>query len=328
MTCPDRRRFSILIAAITPLALAMALLFSTVQAQEGLAPDKPTGLSATASHDRVVLTWDDPGDDSITGYVILRRHRYDDPEGHFDELVADTGSAATTYTDDTVSAETHYTYRIKAINKYGVSERSRWFHIETPAAPEATFVEGDDQDEQGGEDDQDDPVGAPGQATKLQSQGNDPCPGGGSSPTPTAVEVEAVPIVVESTTAEYFVIYVRHDLDVETTVDLLVSVTLGGEGTTTLSENVEALPKERYRVEKYLVADPADIDGDCIDDLAELADPVGMNPLNAAAVIDLSNGAVVIADRSTFDALSFSFSLGQQVVKFILFGMETDSPGV
>ena len=88
-------------------------------------PDKPRGLSATASHDRVVLTWDDPGDDSITGYVILRRHRYDDPEGHFDELVADTGSAATTYTDDTVSAETHYTYRIKAINKYGVSERSR-----------------------------------------------------------------------------------------------------------------------------------------------------------------------------------------------------------
>ena len=171
-------------------------------------------------------------------------------------------------------------------------------------------------------------MGAPGQATKLQSQGNDPCPGGGSAPTPTAVEVEAVPIVVESTTAEYFVIYVRHDLDVETTVDLPVSVTLGGEGTTTLSENVEALPKERYRVEKYLVGDPADIDGDCIDDLTELADPVGMNPLNAAAVIDLSNGAVVIADRSTFDALSFSSSLGQQVVKFILFGMEIDSPGV
>ena len=99
-------------------------------------PDKPTGLSATASHDAITLTWDDPGDDSITGYVILRRLRYDDPKGHFDELVADTGSATTTYTDDTVAAETNYTYRIKAINERGVSERSRWFHIDTPAAPE------------------------------------------------------------------------------------------------------------------------------------------------------------------------------------------------
>ena len=99
-------------------------------------PDKPTGLEATASHGQVVLTWDDPGDDSITGYVILRRLRYDDPSGHFDELVADTGSAATTYTDDTVVAGTTYTYRIKAINEYGVSERSRWFHIDTLAAPD------------------------------------------------------------------------------------------------------------------------------------------------------------------------------------------------
>ena len=99
-------------------------------------PAKPTGLSATASNDRVVLTWDDPGDDSITGYVILRRLRYDDPSGHFDELVADTGTAATTYTDDAVAASTTYTYRIKATNEHGVSERSRWFHIDIPAAPE------------------------------------------------------------------------------------------------------------------------------------------------------------------------------------------------
>ena len=82
-------------------------------------PAKPTGLNATATHDQVALTWDDPGDYSITGYVILRRHRYDDPKGHFDELVADTGTAATTYTDDTVEDSTHYTYRIKAINEYG-----------------------------------------------------------------------------------------------------------------------------------------------------------------------------------------------------------------
>ena len=99
-------------------------------------PAKPTGLSAAATHDLVVLNWDDPGDDTITGYVILRRVRENDEGGEFSELVPDTGSAATTYTDDTVVAETTYTYRIKAINEYGVSERSRWFHIDTPAAPD------------------------------------------------------------------------------------------------------------------------------------------------------------------------------------------------
>ena len=122
-------------------------------------PDKPRGLSATASHDQVVLTWDDPGDASITGYVILRRVRENDTGGAFGVLVADTGSAATTYSDDTVSAETTYTYRIKAINEYGVSQRSRWFHIDIPAAPQATFVEGDDPDGEG------DGGGAPGHAT-------------------------------------------------------------------------------------------------------------------------------------------------------------------
>ena len=99
-------------------------------------PDKPTGLEAAASHGQVVLTWDDPNDDSITGYAILRRIPGVDPDGQFRELVRDTGTAAITYTDDTVKSETRYTYRIKAINRAGTSERSRWVHIDTPAAPE------------------------------------------------------------------------------------------------------------------------------------------------------------------------------------------------
>ena len=126
---------------MTALAVAAALFVIYVYpayAQEGSAPDKPIGLTGTATHDAITLTWDDPGDDSITGYVILRRIPGIDPEGQFDELVADTGTAATTYTDASVSAETRYTYRIKAINEHGTSERSRWFHVDTPAAPEPT----------------------------------------------------------------------------------------------------------------------------------------------------------------------------------------------
>ncbi len=153
---------------------------------------------------------------------------------------------------------------------------------------------------------------------------DEPCSGGGYDPTPTPVDVEVVPIVVESTVEEYFVLYVRHDMDGRV-VEVPVSVTRGAAGTTTLAENVEALPKGRYRVKKFLVSDPADVDGDCIDDITELGDPVGMNPVNPAAAIDLSKGAVAIPDRATFDALSL---WGTAIIKFTIFGADTDRPGV
>ena len=115
--------------------LTSAATDAVATAEPSEPPDKPKDLAATATHDSVTLTWKDPGDDSITGYVILRRVRIDDQGGDFSVLVADTGSAATTYTDNTVAASTTYTYRIKAINEHGVSERSRWVHIDTPAPP-------------------------------------------------------------------------------------------------------------------------------------------------------------------------------------------------
>ena len=124
------------LAALVVAATLFAIYVYPAYAQEGSAPDKPTGLDATASHGQVVLTWDDPQDESITAYVILRRVRVNDQGGDFSVLVANTGSAATTYTDNEVAASTTSTYRIKAINEHGVSERSRWYHIDTPAPPE------------------------------------------------------------------------------------------------------------------------------------------------------------------------------------------------
>ncbi len=156
----------------------------------------------------------------------------------------------------------------------------------------------------------------------------EPCPGSGTAPTPMAVTVTTVPIVVVSTPEEYFVLYVRHDVD-GATVEVPVLVKRGEAGTTTLAENVVALPAERYRVKKYRIADPADIDGDCIDDLAELADPVGMNPVNpTAAAIALTDGAVAVPDRETFETLSYQGTritpnlVGFEVVKFVLEGID------
>ena len=133
----------------------------------------------------------------------------------------------------------------------------------------------------------------------------------------------AVPIVVTSTTDDYFVLYVSHELDADTTVHIPVSVTRGETGSTTLAENVEALPAARYKVEKYPVATPADVDGDCTDDLTELDSLGSMNPVNPAAEIAISDGAVAVPDRATFDTLSNSTT-----VKFVLYDLDTARPGV
>ena len=138
MTHTGSRRFTVLFAAIATLALAgalLALLFSPVQAQEGDAPAAPSGLASEVSHDSVTLTWDDPKDDSITGYRILRRETDRQDPGVFITINRNTGNASTAYTDGTVEPETRYVYRVKAINAHGVSGQSNYADVDTPAAP-------------------------------------------------------------------------------------------------------------------------------------------------------------------------------------------------
>ena len=162
------------------------------------------------------------------------------------------------------------------------------------------------------------------------------CPGAGSGPAPRSIAVGSVPVVVESTVKNYYVLYVLHQLNGETAVEIPVSVTLGQAGTTTLTEQLSALPAERYRVDEFLIAEPGDLDGDCVDDIAELGDPAGMNPLNPAPPVEFVDGAVAIPDRETFEALSYQ---GRRVVidhhlsdlefvKFYLFRLDTDRPVV
>ena len=161
----------------------------------------------------------------------------------------------------------------------------------------------------------------PAGAAPASSSFDEAC--GTEAPTPVEVPISSVPIVVSSTEDDYFALYVRHDLDFDTTVDVPVAVTRGEAGSTTLAERVPALPADRYKVEKYLIADPADVDGDCIDDMTELADPASMNPVNAAAAVPLGDGAVAVPDRATFEALAVSSNL-----KFIVFDVDTDRPRI
>ena len=97
-------------------------------------PAAPTGLTAgSVTHESVTLTWDDPDDDSITGYRVLRRERSDGTE--LEAIEEDTGSADNTYTDDTVEPERPYEYRIIAINDDGLSGESNSANADTLPPP-------------------------------------------------------------------------------------------------------------------------------------------------------------------------------------------------
>ena len=98
-------------------------------------PSTPAGLTGTAAHNDVELTWNDPRDTSITSYQILRWQRSVHEQGDFQVHMDDTGSADTTYTDTDVEAEARYVYRIKARNAGGLSARSNYFNADLPAAP-------------------------------------------------------------------------------------------------------------------------------------------------------------------------------------------------
>ena len=89
----------------------------------------PSGLSAkfVSGDDGVIegvaLAWDAPAADaaSVTGYEILRAVG----DGDLATLVADTGSADTTYTDDTATeAGESYAYRVKALRGEEASQPS------------------------------------------------------------------------------------------------------------------------------------------------------------------------------------------------------------
>ena len=288
----------LLVALASVLTLLTPAGWAEAQAE---VPAEPTGLEATeVAHDRVALAWDDPGDDSITGYQVLRRSRDGDEYGdglgstEFVAIVEDTAAPATTYTDTTVGAGTRYAYSVKARNANGLSEPSDSVDVETAGAPPET-----------------------------EDQPGETCP----APTPVEVPVTAVPVVVESTTEDYFVLYASHSLTGETP-EYPVRVVLGEEGTTTLSEHVPPLPAERYRVEKYSIDDPADVDGDCIDDITELNDLGPMNPLTPSPAIDPSLGALAIPDQETFESLAYVVPSGTLHVKYTIVHRDTERPHI
>ena len=110
-------------------SLTSAATGAVAEAEPTGPPPAPQNLTAVVNGDgQIVLSWEAPGDDSITGYQILRR-RPTEGEDTLLVYVADTESTATTYTDTNVTQGVQHAYRVKAINAVGLSRQSNFVNV-------------------------------------------------------------------------------------------------------------------------------------------------------------------------------------------------------
>ena len=132
-----RQRLHPVAAAIILMLLVTAILSAPWpvlgQTQQDQVPARPTGLTGTVSPGAVSLSWDDPGDSTVTGYQVLRRNPAVDARGVFHVIAEDTAVSSTSYIDTTVSTSTPYVYRVKARNSVGLSPQSSLFRANVPA---------------------------------------------------------------------------------------------------------------------------------------------------------------------------------------------------
>ena len=84
-------------------------------------PSAPTGLSATPSNGQATLSWDDPGNITITKY----QYQYRSDGGDFDDDdyndISDSDDETTTYTVPSLTNDTRYTFAVRAVNNSGSS---------------------------------------------------------------------------------------------------------------------------------------------------------------------------------------------------------------
>ena len=141
-------------------------------------------------------------------------------------------------------------------------------------------------------------------------------------------------IEVASNTANYYILKAKHD--VSGMFDIYSSLTTGNAGTTILTESLAAYPVEHYQVIKHPFSDPADSDGDGIDDITEFENLPEQSPFNAADPIHPSDGYLAIDSFTTFKQLSIKkenvpwseFLNGKGFVKYMITDFLTDKPKI
>ena len=96
---------------------------------KGSPPVAPTGLaSSNVAHNTVTISWTAPASGAVTSYHVLRAT----DGGTITRIASATG---TSHVDDTVSAETAYTYAVTATGPDGDGAQSASIAVTTPGEP-------------------------------------------------------------------------------------------------------------------------------------------------------------------------------------------------
>lgn len=139
-----------------------------------------------------------------------------------------------------------------------------------------------------------------------------------------------VQLEINGSSDKYYILRVRNHVD--STFDIMASMTLGEDGTMIISEPLGSYPMAHYQITEYSINTPDDVDGDGIDDITEFQNVPKQSPINAAPEIDEVDGLVFIDTFTTFkkltvikDRVLFSeFLNGKGFVKYIITDFYTD----
>lgn len=132
-------------------------------------------------------------------------------------------------------------------------------------------------------------------------------------------------LTVASTDQFYYVLHVRHSPT--GAFEQATSIVFGKNGSTILTEPLAAYPIENYRVTEHPISQPADTDGDGVDDLTELKNSPAQSPFNTAPPIDWQDGITFLPDQQTFKKIAEP-NLDILEVKFYLRYRDSDEPKI
>ena len=121
------------LALVLTVSVAANMFVPMIQADGGnpFVPFFPTNLTATASHESVILQWDRPSeDDRISNYRIVRKVGST-------KITVDTGNADLVYHDNDVTPGATHIYKVRAENIHGYSGKNS-ISVDVPEIPRPT----------------------------------------------------------------------------------------------------------------------------------------------------------------------------------------------
>ena len=140
-----------------------------------------------------------------------------------------------------------------------------------------------------------------------------------------------VQLSIQAEASKYYILHAQHS----PTYNWAVSMTLGVNGTMSISGPGGAYPQGNYNITEHSISSPDDYDGDGIDDVTEFNNMPTDAPFNNAYSIAFEDGTTSIPDAQTFMDLATvqnvgwaPFLDGQLYVKFGILDRDTPEPKV